>query len=330
MSKKGSRKIKSVIAIAATIIATTAGVISAISDNLLKQISLVVMYMSIAVVIVVLVIYVINFFEDRQNGKNLTDLTAEMVTQAEKFKSAAGDMLEKTGVLNKSIEALGTENQKIKESIENFERDYQERFCPVRTSSYANNAEEVNSELLKLLKERKINELRIICFGRQGFGGIVSYIVGNHIDVKVQIIVFNPQEHMDICRKDDENKIRENIKTWLEGSDKIEVIVSDIPPMVRAAVAYTNDKNGNSRAVWGSVQSYRFAFEPATKGIFLEKPIHSLISICEDRKTVTRDLYTLVDCFEEEFKRLENHSQVAELYTNKNGLTDVKLKKKSL
>lgn len=319
MLEKYTKGIRSVIIIAATIIGAAAGVASALSskDTMLNKISMIVMWICIAVVIVMSVIYGVIFFETRINGKNLTDLTMEMVKQTEKFKDATNDMVEKTSVL--------------KQSIENFERDYQERFCPVRTSSYADNSEEVNTALFKLLKEREkeISELHIICFGRQGFGGAVNYIIAKQIDIKVKIIVFNPKKHADICRDTDASRIRENIKTWLRDSDKIEVIVSEIPPMIRAAIAYTKDKDGVSRAIWGSVQSYRFALDPAKKTISLEKPNNSLISVCEDNKTVTGDLYTLVNCFEEEFKRLEAYSERAELIT-RNGTIEVKLSEKIL
>lgn len=99
--------------------------------------------------------------------------------------------------------------------------------------------------------------------------------------------------------------------------------MSEIPPMVRAAVAYTADKNGALRTIWGSIQSYRFALNPNTKAISLEKPSNSLISICEKSKTVAGDLYALANSFEEEFKRLEEHSQTVKIHSKAHGKREI-------
>ena len=313
------KKIKAVITVAFTIIASTAAVISAVaSENpSLKQISLIIMYICIAVVVIMIVIYIVGFFESRVDEKEFTEGILE---ESKKIKSDTNHLIEWV----KMLDARGYNCD-----TENFKRDYQE-FCPIRNSSYAENSEEVNSALFKLLQERtsEIKKLDIICFGRQGFGGCVGYIIAKKINVNVEIIVFNPKKHQDICKKDDESKIRENITTWLRDSDKIEVIVSDIPPMIRAAVAYTEDKNGKLCAIWGTVQSYRFALD-YQNNIFLEKPRNSLISICDDSKTVTGDLYTLVNCFEEEFNRLKKHGHTAKLIVQ-DGITEVQLEETRL
>lgn len=310
-----------------------AGVVAAIpaTNSKLKSISLFIMYISIAVLIVMFVSYIVGLLE-KLNGKKFIEVITETLGYVTEFKSVADDMFKKTEILNHSIEDFNRANVKIENSFKNFEKEIQNRYCPVRTSSYADNAEEVNSALLSLLKkrEREIKELHIICFGRQGFGGIVKYVIGKKINVKIKIIVFNPQSNEDICRSDDDIIIRGNIKDWLKDTDNIEIIVSNIPPMVRAAVVYSSDKNGILCPIWGSVQSYRFGLDSATKKISLEKPIHSLISICEDSKTVTGDLHMLVNCFEEEFRRLEYNSQIAELVSDNTGATMVNFRKRSL
>lgn len=331
---KGSGKSKKYITgITCTIIAPLAGIIAAIpaANSKLKLISLSVMYISIIVLIVIIVFYIVGLLE-KLNGKKFIEVITETLGYVTEFKIAADDIFKKMEILNHSIEDFNQVNIKIENSFKKFEKEIQNRYCPVRTSSYADNAEEVNSALLDLLKkrEKEIKELHIICFGRQGFGGIVSYVIGKKIDVKVKIIVFNPQSNEDICRSGDDIKIRGNIKDWLKDTDNIEIIVSNIPPMVRAAVVYSSDKNGTLRPIWGSVQSYRFGLDFATKKISLEKPVHSLISICEDSKTVTGDLHMLVNCFEEEFRRLENNSQIAELVSDKTGAVVVKLRERSL
>lgn len=198
-------------------------------------------------------------------------------------------------------------------------------FCPVKTSSYVENSEDVSNELYKLLKDKRkeIEELDIICFGRNGFGGAVKYIIERNINIRVRIIVFNAKSHPDICQPDDETIIKRNIEEWLKGSKRIEVIMSDIPPMVRAAVAYTLDKEGSLHAIWGTMQSYRFAFDLDGKKISLEKPTNSLISICEENKTVSGDFNMLINSFEEEFDRLEENSQTAKLVSKGRGKSEV-------
>lgn len=104
--------------------------------------------------------------------------------------------------------------------------------------------------------------------------------------------------------------------------------MSEIPPMVRAAVAYTASKDGALYAIWGSMQSYRFALNPDTKAISLEKPSNSLISICEEGKTVAGDLYALTNSFEEEFKRLEKHSQTVRIISKSHGKREIVFEEK--
>lgn len=299
------------------------------SSDLVKAVSQFITYVCLAVVAIMIVIYVIRWFE---SGTKYGEILQGISQLDQKIDNLSGlsNFETQANIFRNDIESLKKETAQIQKNTQKLNIDSQITFCPVKTSSYVENSEDVNNELYRLLKNKKkeIKELHIICFGRNGFGGAVKYIMERGIDINVKIIVFNPQSHSDICLANDDVIIRRNIETWLKGSKKIEVIVSDIPPMVRAAVAYAADKDGTLHAIWGSIQSYRFALNPDTKAISLEKPSNSLISICEESKTVTGDLYALVNSFEEEFRRLEEHSQIARLISKPHGKCEIVFEEK--
>lgn len=312
-----------------TVFFTVIGWVSAIvtvysSSNIVKTFSQFITYVCIAIVALMIVMYLITWFESRMKNDDILEKIAHIESQMDSFSSLS-NITSQVSKLEQNIVDLKEGNIKIHENIQNLNSDPQTIFCPVKTSSYVENSEDVNNELYKLLKEKKkeLKELHIICFGRNGFGGAVKYIIDRRINIKVKIIVFNPESHSDICQADDNVIIKRNIETWLKGSNNIEVIVSEIPPMVRAAVAYAADKDSALYAVWGSIQSYRFALNPDTKAISLEKPSNSLISICEEHKTVAGDLYALANSFEEEFKRLEKHSQTVRIISKAHGKREI-------
>lgn len=310
-----------------TLVLAVVGAISAVVtiyapvNNIVRTVSLFVTYVCFAALAVMLVMYLIKWLEiGIKNGE-----TFQIVAKLEQDIRGVEDIAGQINELKNDITALKEENNR------NLEIDSQKKFCPIKTSSYIESSEDVNNELHKLLKNKvnEIKELHIICFGRNGFGGAVKYIIERSFDIKVKIIVFNPQSHPDICLATDDVMIRRNIETWLRGSKEIEVIMSEIPPMIRAAVAYIGDKDGNLKAIWGSIQSYRFAFDPDTKAISLEKPVNSLISICEESKTVVGDFCALVNSFEEEFKRLEEHSQTARIIPKAHGKSEIVFEERS-
>lgn len=193
--------------------------------------------------------------------------------------------------------------------------------CPIQESSYVEDSVRVGNELCDIIdKEKNIKELHIICFGRNGFGGVIEHIVNKKINIAVKVIVFNADANPSICHTDDKSRIERNIIEWLKDSNNIEVIVSNIPPMIRAAVVYAENGTGASYAIWGSIQSYRFAYyNDVQRKISLERPKNSLVSVCRAGKTVEGDFRTLVKCFEEEYSRLESGSNKAVVTKNSNG-----------
>lgn len=325
MKEKFLKTIGFGITVFLTIIGVVSGIVTVYSSSdIVKTVSQFITYVCIAIVIVMIVVYLITWFENGMRNDDILEKISNIESQMGSFGSLS-NISTQVSKLEQDIVDLKESNIKIQENTQSLKADSQTVFCPVKTSSYVENSEDVNNELYRLLKEKKkeLKELHIICFGRNGFGGAVKYIIERRIDIKVKIIVFNPESHSDICQADDNIIIKRNIETWLKGSSKIEVIVSEIPPMVRAAVAYTAGKDGVLYAIWGSIQSYRFALNPDTKAISLEKPSNSLISICEESKTVAGDLYALANSFEEEFKRLEKHSQNVRVIPKAHGKREI-------
>lgn len=188
--------------------------------------------------------------------------------------------------------------------------------CPAHDKTYLKDADEADDELCKLLIERssEIKELHIICYGRNGFGGRrgpVQTIIKKHLDIQVKIIVFDPRNYVEIQKTSDNENIRKNIIEWKENSDKIEVFATKIPPMIRAAVAYSEDDNGVLHAIWGKIQAYRFRYDPVENKITPEKYKHSLIAVADERNSTAEDFNMLVQCFTEEFERLQRNSSNA-------------------
>lgn len=297
-------------------------------DGKVKTAMQIVAFIGLAALAMIIVLYLIAFFQVGIKKSEVLEKILDIESKIGNFKESLDDVLKSTNRidgLEQNIETLMEKNEQTKKNIEDLKIDSQKEFCPVTTSSYVESSEEVNLELYRLLKDKKrdIKEIHIICFGRNGFGGAVKEIIRRQIDIKVKIIVFNPESHPDICQEDDKIIIKRNIDEWMKGAKQIEIIKTEIPPMVRAAVAYSAKKDGTLHGIWGSMQSYRFAFNPETKEISLEKPTNSLISICEERKTVTGDLHILINSFEEEFRRLEEHSQIAKTIQKAHGKYEV-------
>lgn len=236
--------------------------------------------------------------------------------------------------MDEKIDSFEKSVEKFQELCDTIENDLQvigncsvqddankKNLCPIQESSYVEDSVRVGNELCDIIdKGKKLKELHIICFGRNGFGGVIEYIVNKKINIAVKVIVFNADANPDICHVDDKSRIERNIIEWLKDSSNIEVIVSNIPPMIRAAVVYAENEKGRPYAIWGSMQSYRFAYyNDVQRKISLERPKNSLVSVCRAEKTVERDFRTLVKCFEEEYSRLKSDSRKAVVTKNVKG-----------
>lgn len=213
-------------------------------------------------------------------------------------------------------------------------------------SRFKYNTAEVTADLMKMLEmNHRISEIKIICFGRSGYGEIVQQIYERNLPIKVKIIVCNPEKNEFICRRDDAGNIKNLIKSML--GHHAEVYVSDIPPAIRASAVYIRDDedgteaaspavvsnqqvssrshvrvkeeedDGNrasSHAVWCAIQSYQFTLG-ADRKIELSRPRKSLITTCDESSSKS-DFEGIVKCFESEFNRLYNSSMIPDINAN--------------
>ncbi len=159
---------------------------------------------------------------------------------------------------------------------------------------------DVTSQLKKLLDSNsKISEIRIICFGRSGYGEIVQHIEEKNLSIKIKIIICNPIKNKFICNRNDSNKIKDLIEIMYRIN--AEIYLSDIPPAIRASTVYEKDE-----AIWSATQSYQFKRISKDK-IILTRPKESLIVTCDEHNS-KRDFNGIVKCFESEYERLLKNS----------------------
>ncbi|WP_301006707.1 hypothetical protein [Helicobacter sp. UBA3407] len=321
--KKAGKNISSL----ATLITLTSGAISTfLTDGLPRQICINVTIIGVLVVIGMIVLYLIQFFsvgiDNNDIDEKISNIHTEISTLSTSFNQIKKDIANYKGDMEDKYDEICMNTKQIL-------NDKRIGMCPIISSSYVEDPEDVNTLLHTLLKNygEHIKELHIICFGRKGFSGNVEYIINKKMKIKIRIVLFNAAAHSDICLDNDENTINENIIKWKKKPNTIEVLVSDTPPMVRAAVAY-GENNGKKVAMWGTMQSYRFRYDEVSNSISLEKPSHSLISVVDQKSTSANDFYALVNCFEEEFERLESTSKVA-VISKKGGKEEVELQNRN-
>lgn len=140
------------------------------SSDIVKTVSQFITYGCIVIVLVMIITYLITWFEIRMKNDGILEKISNIESQMHSFSSLSNITLQ-VSKLEQGIVDLKEDNIKIQENLQNLMADSQTIFCPIKTSSYAENSEDVNNELYKLLKEKKneLKELHIICFGRNGF-----------------------------------------------------------------------------------------------------------------------------------------------------------------
>lgn len=311
----------------ATFVTVVTGIASILTDGFIKQICSTITIIGFIIVIGIVLLYIIEFLSVGIGNNNIdgkiSDINTEIATISTGFNQIKNEIADCKGVLEGKYNEISAVTKQVL-------NDKRIGMCPIISSTYVEDSEDVNTLLHDLLKNQKkdIKELDIICFGRKGFGGNVEYIINKKMKIKIRIILFNVAANPDICLENDKAIIEENIIKWNKRPNMIEVLVSDIPPMVRAAVAY-GENNGKRIAVWGTMQSYRFKYNESLSRITLEKPPHSLISVVDQESTSANDFYALINCFEEEFKRLEDTSKVA-VISRKGGKEKVELQNRAI
>ena len=303
-------KVISIAGIVGAAVGLSSGIVTLFTNDTVRTIAQLIACIFIAIFLVSFVIFVFYYFRSYFSSNEIIESISSEVNALDKKVIS---LEEKVTSSANTIQDIKNLNQQIQIEVCKQKTDQGNKICPVVNSAYVESSEEVNHHLFNILKNRDIEKLCIICFGRRGFGGLVNWINEKKIETDVSIIVFNPEAQPSICRDDDKDIIERNIKDWLKDSNntnkKTEIFVSDIPPMIRAAVAYSKDNTNSLRAVWGTLQSYRFASR-GTSSITLEKPPASLISVCDEERTTAADFQSLVRCFEEEFERLKKASHI--------------------
>lgn len=180
-----------------------------------------------------------------------------------------------------------------------------------RTSFYCDTTE-TNQALIRLLIEnREIDKLRIICYGRHGFGEITQTLSDKNLALEAEVIMCNALENTEICQKDDKEDILKQANRMAESGMK--VYLSDIPPSVRACTAYINEK-----PVWSTTQSYQFKIvESGSNKKTLARPAHSLIIVCDENSS-HMDFDRVASNFDKEFNRLKQASRFM-IFRDQNG-----------
>ena len=129
---------------------------------------------------------------------------------------------------------------------------------------------------------------------------MVPHIHAKRLPIKLEIIVCNPEKNDFICKKDDNQRIRSQIREMMV-DNKADIYVSDIPPAIRASTVYVKD-----RPIWSATQPYQFERSKDGKLELFRPPI-SLIVTC-DESSSKKDFDGVVKCFEDEFERLQKKS----------------------
>lgn len=248
-------------------------------DKRVKEYAPIITDIALAIFLVVVVYYLlcvaVKFKESRNNKINydeLKQMVLEMKQQYEKFQ----------------------------ENMELMEDSLAKRIkCPAHNTIFQYTSTDVTKITNQLLDEHPTANIRIICFGRNGYGDVIEHIKEKESKVKAEIIVYYPYGKECICRPTDRQDILQHIRRMLKSEVSVKVYATNIPPSIRACVI---SKSG--QAIWGAVQSYRF--EKRNDGeLSLVKPKESLIPVCGE-KTINKDFNGLIRCFNEEFEYLMN------------------------
>lgn len=235
---------------------------------------------------------------DIEKIKKMTDSIEQLNSKVVKLDNSLSKVMEKTTDFNQTCNQT---REKVNECQE-------EIIAKLNDKSYFQyHTTDVTTQLKQLLDTNKeIDEIRIICFGRSGYGEIVQHIEEKNLPVNVKIIICNPIKNEFICNKNDYEKIRDLIDVM--NRINAEIFLSDIPPAIRASTVYIKGE-----AIWSATQSYQFKRRSNEK-IELTRPKESLIVTCDERNS-KRDFNGIVKCFESEYDRLLESSKSSDKVT---------------
>lgn len=215
--------------------------------------------------------------------------------------------------LDESVNDLNIEI--IKNHIEEIEHGLLNKLN--ESSNFKFRTSETTRELeifIEKKENKNIKKVRIICFGRNGYGQTIDYIADNHPNIEIEMIVCNPTKNSVVCKPTDIDDIQRYIISASK-AQKSRILVSDVPPSIRAAIVYSEDKKTKKLiAVWGIVEPYKFA--QYNNGVILKRSDSSeeaLIAKCDSKITNANDFNGIINYIEREFAYLEKHSHEPEI-----------------
>lgn len=251
-----------------------------------------------------LTIFVMNAYEDISS---IWENLIEKLTDIKELSKRLKDILD-------VYESDGGKLETIVESTDTFSKECsmtRDRVLKSQDSilqkmdgrtSFHYDTTETNQELIRLLdKNREIDELRIICYGRSGFGEIAQALKDKHLKLNAKVIMCDASKNQEICRRNDQENISRQAEIMVESGMK--VYLSNIPPSIRACTAYIKGK-----PVWSTTQSYQFERVNNDKKT-LVRPEHSLIIVCDENSSY-KDFTKVVNSFNKEFERLMTASRI--------------------
>lgn len=273
------KNIMAIIGLVNFVLAALAGLCTIyMKHEIVLNIAPIIMNITFVIFLIVLIYYVFGAligFREYKNEKNYNDRLIQVVTE----------MKQQYELFNNNMELM---EDSLSEKI----------VCPAHKTIFEYTSTDVTQITNQLLDRHPTAKIRIICFGRNGYGDVIEHVKEKKLKVQVEIIVYYPYGKECICRPTDTQDILHHIRKMLESETPVKVYATNIPPSIRACVISENGK-----AIWGAIQSYRF--EKRNDGeISLVKPKESLIPVCGEY-TANKDFNGLVRCFEEEFQYLK-------------------------
>jgi len=156
----------------------------------------------------------------------------------------------------------------------------------------------LNNRLEEVIVSNLTASMKIICYGTNKYGRIIEDVITNLHNINLEVIVCSPFVNM-FGNNIDKNRMFENINDMLK-ADNISVMISEIPPTIRAAAVY--DDAGVP--IWCSMQPY-YIFKGERLMLRGEAYAPAIVNDKNNNLVLT----DMVHYFEMEFSRLKKHSK---------------------
>jgi len=124
----------------------------------------------------------------------------------------------------KSVEKVGEQYAEFQKYVQSMEQTIGDKIvCPACNATFKYNSTDVTTETKSFLVKHPNAEIHIICYGRNVYGEVIDHIREKKLNVKVKIIVYNPNADSSICRQGDDTRILDHIVDILNGKVSVEV-----------------------------------------------------------------------------------------------------------